>query len=185
MEAIGAFIPEQAALAAASRSPEVLAGALDAALGLLRAAGTAAVRDPAQCGTKEAADFAGRVEELSRVIGYFQLIAAAAVDRARTQESMARSGSGAGAPAGWLTVTHGSRAVWPLGAKATPCRSGRGEPACQGPEQLHETPVSPDCHGCQQENYQPVRASQEHEQVEASVMRRLGGWPVAWVRRCA
>ncbi len=38
-------------------------------------------------GLVEAADFAGRVEELSRTVEYLQLIAAAAVDRTRKESA--------------------------------------------------------------------------------------------------
>ncbi|HSO91484.1 MAG TPA: DUF222 domain-containing protein [Arthrobacter sp.] len=55
----------------------------------------------------EASDFAGRVEELSRLVDYWQLVAAAEVDRTRSQAAAgARTAAakfGSNAPAGWLT----------------------------------------------------------------------------------
>ncbi|HSL37831.1 MAG TPA: DUF222 domain-containing protein, partial [Arthrobacter sp.] len=81
--------------------------ALDAALALLRSCNGTAVPDAALFGVAEAADFADRVEELSRMVDYFQLVAAAAVDRTRSQAAAgARTAAakfGANAPAGWLT----------------------------------------------------------------------------------
>ncbi|MGY3317787.1 DUF222 domain-containing protein [Arthrobacter sp. TE12232] len=82
-------------------------GAVESALALLRSLGPAAA-EAARFSLVEAADFAGRVEELSRTVEYFQLIAAAAVDRTRKQTAWTRpapAGRAAetAAPAGWLT----------------------------------------------------------------------------------
>ncbi|PVZ52076.1 DUF222 domain-containing protein, partial [Arthrobacter sp. H-02-3] len=81
-------------------------GAVEAALALLRSLGPAAA-EAARFSLVDAADFAGRVEELSRTVEYFQLIAAAAVDRTRKQTTWTRpapAGRAAEtAPAGWLT----------------------------------------------------------------------------------
>jgi len=84
--------------------------AADAALALLRASAPAAAAEAALFGLAEAADFAGRVEDLSRTVEYFQLIAAAAVDRTRKESAAsaprpAEAGWGAepAAPGGWLT----------------------------------------------------------------------------------
>ncbi|MET4095596.1 DUF222 domain-containing protein [Arthrobacter sp. UYCu712] len=123
MEAIADFTPDQAAQAVAHRGSGGLDSAMDGALGLLCDATTTAVADSALFGTKEAADFAGRVEELTCLAEYLQLIAAAAVDRARNQASTALSGSGAGAPAGWLTGWNTAESVPPdvvPGAAAPP-----------------------------------------------------------------
>ncbi|MDD1478179.1 DUF222 domain-containing protein [Arthrobacter sp. H16F315] len=60
-------------------------------------------------GVTEASDFAGRVEELSRMVDYLQLVAAAAVDRTRNQAAAASNAAakfGSGAPASWLTGWH-------------------------------------------------------------------------------
>ena len=107
MEAIGEFIPDRAPWAGpavSSRLPRLAAvpGAADAAGGALGAAGAAvdsaltALRaqsptadvDAAWFGLREAADFAGHVEDLSRTVEYFQLVAAAAVERTRKQIGM-------------------------------------------------------------------------------------------------
>ncbi|HET9348963.1 MAG TPA: DUF222 domain-containing protein [Arthrobacter sp.] len=119
MEAIGDFIPVQARqpdagilpgiprLASVPPEAEDIDCALDAALALLRSWNGTAVPDAALFGVAEASDFAGRVEELSRVVDYWQLVAAAAVDRTRSQAAAgARTAAakfGANAPAGWLT----------------------------------------------------------------------------------
>ncbi|MGJ3192561.1 HNH endonuclease signature motif containing protein, partial [Paenarthrobacter sp. FR1] len=50
----------------------------------------------------EAADFAGRVEDMSRALEYLQVLAAQAVERTRTEAQMARRGSAATAPE-WRT----------------------------------------------------------------------------------
>lgn len=90
--------------------------ALDGALALLRSSHGTALRDAALFGVTEASDFAGGVEELSRIVDYLQLVAAAAVDRTRNQAAAARNAAakfGSGAPAGWLTG-------WNTDAAATP-----------------------------------------------------------------
>ena len=82
-------------------------GVVDSALALLRASAPAAGAEAARFSLVEAADFAGRVEEFSRTVEYFQLIAAAAVDRTRKQTAWTRpTPAGRAAettPAGWLT----------------------------------------------------------------------------------
>ena len=81
--------------------------ALETALALLRSCTGTAVPDAALFGVTEASDFAGRVEELSRVVDFLQLVAAGAVDRTRSQAAAgARTAAakvGTDAPAGWLT----------------------------------------------------------------------------------
>ena len=63
------------------------------ALAALQGVSSTAVADAAFWGFRTASDFAGQVEELSRTMEYLQLVAAAAVDRAR------RAGHGRGRPA--------------------------------------------------------------------------------------
>ena len=53
-------------------------------------------------GFVEAADFAGRVEEISRSVEYLQVVAAQAVERTRKEAQQAGPGSSAAAP-GWRT----------------------------------------------------------------------------------
>ncbi|MET3922103.1 DUF222 domain-containing protein [Arthrobacter sp. UYEF20] len=121
MEAIGEFISEQAARpgsaiptgfpqpAAAACGSDATDCSLTGALALLRDATTTAAADAALFGVSGASDFAGRVEELSRMAEYLQIVAAAAVDRTRhdaltaSAAAAAGSGSSTGAPAGWLT----------------------------------------------------------------------------------
>jgi hypothetical protein len=54
------------------------------------------------CGFVEAADFAGRIEEISRSLEYLQVVAAQAVERTRKEAQQTSPGSSAGAP-GWRT----------------------------------------------------------------------------------
>ena len=126
MEAIGEFIPDRAPWpgpAVSSRHPRLAAvpgaadaaggalgaagAAVDSALAALRASSPAADVDAAWFGLREAADFAGHVEDLSRTVEYFQLVAAAAVERTRKQAAFtAPAAHGWGeeaAQAGWLT----------------------------------------------------------------------------------
>jgi hypothetical protein len=126
MEAIGEFIPDRAPWAGpavSSRLPRLAAvpgaadaaggalgaagAAVDAALAALRASSPTADVDAAWFGLRGAADFAGHVEDLSRTVEYFQLVAAAAVERTRQQAVFtAPAAHGWGEEAaqeGWLT----------------------------------------------------------------------------------
>ncbi|BCW05321.1 hypothetical protein NtRootA1_14590 [Arthrobacter sp. NtRootA1] len=55
------------------------------------------------CGFFEAADFAGRVEEISRSLEYLQVVAAQAVERTRKEAQQTSPGSSAGAAPEWRT----------------------------------------------------------------------------------
>ena len=80
--------------------------AVNSALALLRSLGPAACAEAGRFGLLEAADFAGNVEDLARIVEYLQLVGAAAVDRTRKQSAgtiAASQGPEAVAPAGWLT----------------------------------------------------------------------------------
>ena len=119
MEASEDFIPPQATrpgaglllaiprLSPVPREADDVDCALETALALLRSCTGTAVPDAALFGVTEASDFAGRVEELSRVVDFLQLVAAGAVDRTRSQAAAgARTAAakfGTDAPAGWLT----------------------------------------------------------------------------------
>ncbi|WP_237563227.1 HNH endonuclease signature motif containing protein [Arthrobacter sp. H-02-3] len=72
------------------------------ALAALEAVGSTAVQDAALWDFRAAADFAGRVEELSRRAEFLQLVAAGAVDRTRKQ-SAAAARTAAGAGSSWTT----------------------------------------------------------------------------------
>ena len=127
MEAVGEFIPDRAPWAGpalSSRLPRPAAvpgaaeagagnalgaagSAVDSALAALRSSSPKVNAEAARFGLREAADFAGRVEDLARAVEYFQLVAAAAVERTRQQAALtppAAHGWGAeAAGAGWLT----------------------------------------------------------------------------------
>ena len=70
--------------------------------GLLEAAVESAREELALAGFAEAADFAGLAEEISRRFEYLQVLAAAAVDRTRT-EAISNAARPASKAAGWIT----------------------------------------------------------------------------------
>ncbi|MET4134401.1 DUF222 domain-containing protein [Pseudarthrobacter sp. PvP090] len=78
---------------------------VDAALATLREVGLTAVEDAALLGFQTASDFAGTVEELSRVMEYLQLVAAGAVDRTRKQAAASASKAGTSWTTGWRETT--------------------------------------------------------------------------------
>ncbi|WP_104174365.1 HNH endonuclease signature motif containing protein [Arthrobacter sp. Y81] len=96
-----------------SSQPESGAGGssdLARCLELLRTLSSTAVDDAALLGFREAADFADKVEEISRAAEYLQIVAAGAVDRSRREAAAAARpaavGSGAGGSStgvGWVT----------------------------------------------------------------------------------
>ena len=73
----------------------------DAALAMLREVGLTAAADAALWDFQKASDFAGTVEELSRVMEYLQLVAAGAVDRTRKQAAAAVTKAGTSWTTGW------------------------------------------------------------------------------------
>ncbi|WP_258073899.1 HNH endonuclease signature motif containing protein [Arthrobacter sp. Y81] len=93
--------------------PETLAsdggGSVDLArcLELLRTLTSTAVDDTALLSFREAADFADKVEEISRAAEYLQIVAAGAVDRSRREAAVAArsaaAGSGSSTGVGWVT----------------------------------------------------------------------------------
>ncbi|BCW65979.1 hypothetical protein NicSoilB4_07420 [Arthrobacter sp. NicSoilB4] len=88
-----------------SADAPVSTDSLSGALALLRDAGSTAAGDSALMGFREAADFAGTVEEFSRIAEYLQLVAAGAVDRTRTQAAAAATRAGTGWTTGWRDDT--------------------------------------------------------------------------------
>ncbi|WP_258190986.1 HNH endonuclease signature motif containing protein [Arthrobacter sp. PAMC25284] len=79
----------------------------------------------------EASDFAGRVEELSRAVGYLQLVAAAAVDRSRKRANstgLQASAVGFGADAGGA-ASGGASDGWLTGWNTEETATGTGKPA--------------------------------------------------------
>ncbi len=74
---------------------------VDDALATLRAVGSTAVEAAAGLGFAAASDFAGTVEELSRVVEYLQVVATGAVERTRKQAAATTAGTVAGTS--WTT----------------------------------------------------------------------------------
>lgn len=78
-----------------------LASGLDQAVAAMDALRSAAVSEARLFGFPEAADFAGRVEEISRTVEFLQIVAAQAVERTRCEaQTAARQPS---PPPGWRT----------------------------------------------------------------------------------
>ncbi|MBP1234920.1 hypothetical protein JOE40_000387 [Arthrobacter sp. PvP102] len=100
-------------------------------LELLEAISSTAVADAAGMRFREAADFASRVEDISRAAEYLQVVAAGAVDRSRREaiSAAARAGAGRGAAVGWTTGwgnetdLHGPLG-WAAGTEAQPADAG-------------------------------------------------------------
>ncbi|WP_442544847.1 DUF222 domain-containing protein [Arthrobacter sp. KN11-1C] len=83
--------------AAAAPSP---AGGLDRAVAVMGALRSTALADARLFGFPEAADFAGKVEEIARTVEFLQIVAAQAVERTRSEAQAARRPSPA---PGWRT----------------------------------------------------------------------------------
>ena len=91
-----------------ARSRELLEG-----FELLKSLSSTAAEDAALLSFREAADFAGSVEGISRVVEYLQIVAAGAVDRTRREAAAAArsaavgtgaaGSAGSGRVAGWVT----------------------------------------------------------------------------------
>ncbi|WP_024820960.1 HNH endonuclease signature motif containing protein [Arthrobacter sp. 31Y] len=91
--------------------PELTALLEDGAA-LLDSARLSATAGTRLLGFVEAADFAGRVEEISRSVEYLQIVAAQAVERARKEAQQAGPGSSAAAPewrTGWTDPVPGTK----------------------------------------------------------------------------
>ncbi len=82
-------------------------GELARCLELLKSIGSTAVDEAALLSFREAADFADKVEEISRAAEYLQIVAAGAVDRSRREAAVAArsaaAGSGSSTGVGWVT----------------------------------------------------------------------------------
>ncbi|HSO16979.1 MAG TPA: DUF222 domain-containing protein [Arthrobacter sp.] len=78
---------------------------LNGALALLRDATSTAAGDAALMGFREAADFAGTVEEVSRLAEYLQLVAAGAVGRTRKQAAATATKANMSWTTGWRDDT--------------------------------------------------------------------------------
>uniref|UniRef100_UPI00254A234C DUF222 domain-containing protein n=1 Tax=Arthrobacter sp. efr-133-R2A-120 TaxID=3040277 RepID=UPI00254A234C len=89
--------------AAAAPSP---AGGLDLAVAAMDALRATALPDARSFTFPDAADFAGKVEEISRTVEFLQLVAAQAVERTRSEAQAARQPSAApGWRTGWTEPT--------------------------------------------------------------------------------
>ncbi len=64
-------------------------------------ASSTAAGDAALWGFREASDFAGTVEEFSRIVEYLQLVAAGAVDRTRKQAAASTAKANTAWTTGW------------------------------------------------------------------------------------
>ncbi|MCU1562609.1 MAG: hypothetical protein JWN05_988 [Arthrobacter sp.] len=106
---------------------------VDGALTTLHGVSSTAVEDAAFWGFQAASDFAGQVEELSRTVEYLQLVAAAAVDRARKESAAAAATVRTSWTTGWRDSSSGSEAGSPGAATGTGAMSGAVDGA-PGPE---------------------------------------------------
>ena len=127
--------PQVDRISGAGRAGDVFA-CVAASLQLLSGTGPTTATQLALSGFRDAADFAGQVEELSRTVEYLQVVAAGAVDRTR-REAAQSTGPGAapGWTTGWGTDTHThtnthTRTSDGAGAGGTP--SEPGDPAGDG-----------------------------------------------------
>ena len=127
MEAVRDFIPLQdtdfqdtdRGVAPAGRS------GVDDALAVLREVASTAAADAALWGFREASDFAGTVEEFSRIMEYLQLVAASAVDRTRKHAAAASPKAGSSWTTGWRDDTsYGAPATSADAAGAVPVNAG-------------------------------------------------------------
>ncbi|MDP9983155.1 hypothetical protein J2W14_002568 [Pseudarthrobacter oxydans] len=113
METVRDFIPfedtdrdaERSTGLGTSRAGQPGMDGVNEALAILREVGLTAVEDAALLGFQGASDFAGTVEELSRVMEYLQLVAAGAVDRTRKQAAAAAMRAGTSWTTGWRETT--------------------------------------------------------------------------------
>ncbi|MDQ1056744.1 hypothetical protein QFZ23_000645 [Arthrobacter globiformis] len=109
-------------------SPALATPDLEAGLALLDSATTAAQEELAAANFLEVADFADLAEELSRRIEYLQLLAAAAVDRTRTEaiNAAATASRAAGWTTGWNTEPAPATATATAGGTATATATATG-----------------------------------------------------------
>ncbi|YAK90115.1 DUF222 domain-containing protein [Paenarthrobacter nitroguajacolicus] len=101
IRAVDAERPEPVSEAVAVSGSD-LAALLDEGKAFLDSARSSAADEARLLGFVEAADFAGRVEEISRSVEYLQLLAAHAVERTRHEAQHTAPGSSGAAP-GWRT----------------------------------------------------------------------------------
>jgi hypothetical protein len=110
--------------------PDSVHAAVTACARLLESGSPTAAGQAALFSFHEAADFAADVEELSRKVEYLQLVAAAAVDRTRSQSTATVAAS---APAGWLTGWHTNSPIAQAPAEGSPGITGAPPAAACAP----------------------------------------------------
>ena len=139
---------ERSAGRGTSRAGQPGADGVADALAILREVGLTAVEDAALLGFQAASDFAGTVEELSRVTEYLQLVAAGAVDRTRKQAAAAATKAGTSWTTGWRESTgpgacteSGSGTAWPDGAESPAVAVTADAPAVAGSPAVAGTAV--------------------------------------------
>ncbi|MFJ5957703.1 DUF222 domain-containing protein [Paenarthrobacter sp. NPDC092416] len=107
-----------------------LAGSVEAAICAVHLSRSVAA-EARLFGFVEAADFAGRVEEISRVVEYLQVVAAQAVERTRSQAQHGQASSAPGWQSGW-TDTAEQPAAGPGSEAGSGVESGVGSGAGAG-----------------------------------------------------
>ncbi|MFK4299507.1 hypothetical protein ABH924_004690, partial [Arthrobacter sp. GAS37] len=106
---------QQSPAAVPSRAVPSPAPDLDRALAAMDALRSTAVSDAGVFAFPDAADFAGKVEEISRTVEFLQLVAAGAVERTRREAQAARQASPTpGWRTGWTEPTAADTAAAPV-----------------------------------------------------------------------
>ena len=129
MEAVRDFIAvEDSGRGIAPAGPSGVAGVqgVDTALALVREVASTAAGDAALWDFREAADFAGTVEELSRFLEYLQLVGAGAVDRTRKQAAAPKASTA------WTTGWRDDSAYGTAGPGAASGAAAAGRRDCVG-----------------------------------------------------
>ncbi|UVJ40851.1 HNH endonuclease signature motif containing protein [Arthrobacter sp. CJ23] len=83
--------------------PGVASAVLDSLLGQLQVMADTAADDVGRMGLQDSAAFASQLEEISRTLGYLQIVAAGHLDRTRSQEPSTGTGKASGWTTGWAT----------------------------------------------------------------------------------
>ncbi|WP_284981262.1 DUF222 domain-containing protein [Arthrobacter sp. efr-133-TYG-118] len=121
---------QQSPAAVPSRAALPPGTALDQALAAMDALRSTAVSEARVFGFRDAADFAGTVEEISRTVEFLQLVAAGAVERTRSEAHAARQSSSV---PGWRTGWTESTSAEADTATAADART-EADTAVAGPE---------------------------------------------------
>ncbi|UVJ40533.1 HNH endonuclease signature motif containing protein [Arthrobacter sp. CJ23] len=111
-------------------------GVLDGMLGELQAMADTAADDVARLDPVESVSFASRLEELSRTLGYLQIVAAGQLDRACSEAPATAASRGTGWTTGWSTQGSTGRATDPAASNA---ESGAAEAAREFAQEFRNT----------------------------------------------